>query len=497
MKICFICPILDCQPVASVGIASLATQLKKSGHQVKLIVVNEELKYPLDLERIYRDCHKFSPDIIAFSSVNSQYEIVIQIADYFKDRTKIPIIYGGACPTVMPEKCISSKSIDFVCVGEGEEALLELLDRYGKGHNCLNIRNIWAKQDGKIIRNQVRPLAELNSFYPLDFSVFEGMEQILKHRDGWFDYSFIRGCPFRCSHCQSAHMRDIYNKDYPVRYVSIDTAIENLLGILKTYKNIELFNFNDDTFNLNKKYLLEFCDKYKNNIFKKHKIAFNVLCRVDLFDEEVCKKLREAGVRIVKFGVESGSYRIRKQILKRNITDESAIKAFKICGKYGVETWAFNMIGLPTETKEDLYKTFKLNGILKPDNFWLSIYYPIEKTSLYEFCAKNKLIEYDMLKKLKNYRTDSPIVSKHFKQGEIQLIYKIASWIINSYAFPKHKGEFHYLINEVFALWKNGVDSAIIDEFINDNNNRLDKSLVAPYYSQKFKHIAIKIKNNE
>lgn len=494
MKVFLICPILDCQPVASVGVASLATYLKRAGHEIKLLIVNEGLGFPLDLERIWKECSKFSPHITAFSSVNSQYETVIKIADYLKTKSKTPIIYGGACPTVMPQECLSNESVDFVCVGEGEEAFAELLNKYENGEDCRNIQSIWAKRDGQVIKNPIRPLGELNSFYPLDFSVYEEMEEILKHRDGWFDYSLIRGCPYQCAHCQSPYIQDIYGKNRSIRYASIDTVIENLREILRIYKGIEFFNFNDDTFNLDKKYLFEFCRKYKENIFKKYKVRFNILARVDLFDEEICGNLKEAGVRMVKFGLESGNSRIRKQILKRNISDETTIKAFKICDKYEVETWAFNMIGLPTETKEELYQTFELNAVIKPDNFWLSIYYPIEKTGLYNFCAENDLIKYDMIRGLKNYRTNSPIVSKHFEEGEIQLIYKIAGWIINSYAFPEHKEEFSRLIKEAFELKRRKVGGSVMDKFIGDNNRRLDKSLKPPYYKQKFKHIAIKVK---
>ncbi|MDD5005694.1 MAG: radical SAM protein [Candidatus Omnitrophica bacterium] len=497
MRILLIYPILDCQPVAPVGIASLATQLNKAGHKVKLIIINNELGYPLDPKRIYRDLCKFSADIIAFSSVNSQYEVVIKIADYLRSKINIPVIYGGPCPTVMPEKCLRNKSIDFVCVGEGEEAFIEFLDKYKNGKNYFDIPNIWFKQNGKMIKNPVRPPMDIKNLYPIDFSVFEEMKKILKCRDGWFDYSLIRGCPFNCSHCQSAYIHKIYKNKYYVRHAPIDIVIDNLKEIIAKYKgSIDFFNFNDDTFNLNKKYLSEFCDKYKKYIFKKHGIKFNVLCRVDLFDEETCKKLKEAGVRIVKFGVESGSPRIRKQILNRNIKDKTIINAFRICDKYKVETWAFNMIGLPTETRKNLYSTFKLNSIIKPDNFWLSIYYPIEKTELYEFCSRNKLIKYNMLKELRNYRTDSPIVSKHFEKGEIQTIYKIAGWILNLYAFPRHKDKFGKLIKKVFNLKKDGAKNESMDKFINDSNKKLDKSLNTPYYNQRFKHIAIKITNN-
>jgi len=493
MKVLFINPILDCQPVANVGIASLATHLKKSGHQAKLLIVNDEMGYPLDMGRIYVDCLEYSPDVIGFSSVNSQYEVIVEIADFLKKKLAIPTIYGGPCPTVMPEQCIENESIDFVCVGEGEEALVEFLEKYEKGSNCLEILNIWGKENGNVIKNPVRPLSSLDTYYPLDFGIYENMEEILEFRNGWFDYSLIRGCPYNCAHCQSAYIHAAYGRHFRVRYATIEKTIENLEDLINTYKNIRYFNFNDDTFNVNKKYLVEFCDGYKENIFDKYDIAFNVLARVDLFDEEICRSLKEAGVRIIKFGVESGSQRVRKKVLNRKITDESIIKAFQVCDEYGVETWAFNMIGLPTETREEMYDTFKLNAILKPDNFWLSIFYPIEKTDLHDFCVENKLIDYDMLKRLKNYRTDSPLLSNCFEEGEIALIYKMAAWVLNSYSFPEHKGKFDRLIKRAFELKRQGVRGSEIDAFIEENNKWIDENLTPPYYSQRFKHIAIKI----
>jgi len=218
-----------------------------------------------------------------------------------------------------------------------------------------------------------------------------------------------------------------------------------------------------------------------------------VLSRVDTFDETICKDLKEAGVGIIKFGVETGSLRIRKKILNRNIQDKAIIKAFKICKQYKIESWAFNMVGLPTETKKELYKTFELNGKIKPDNFWLSIYYPIEKTHLGDYCFANKLVDTAIFGNLKDYRTESPIISRYFKNGEIGLVYKVAAWILNYYAYPKHKEIFRKLIAKVFRLRKEGASQAEIENFITTQNTYLYGELIPPYYAQKFKHIALKI----
>lgn len=493
MTVLFIIPILDCQPVATVGIASLATHLRRSGHQARLLIVNEELGHPLDLDGIHRDVLAYSPDLIGFSSVNSQYEVVIQIADYLRERTDIPSIYGGPCPTVMAEKCIRNASIDYVCVGEGEEALVEFLDRYEEGGDISHIPNIWAKENGSIVQNPVRPLGRLDAFYPLDFSIYEEMERILEFRNGWFDYSLIRGCPYNCAHCQSAYLHALYGRKFRVRYAPIERVVENLEDLLNAYRNIRYFNFNDDTFNVNKRYLVEFCRAYRERIYERHKVTFNVLSRVDLFDEEICRSLKKAGVRIIKFGVESGSRRVRRRVLNRKITDKAILEAFRICGRHGIETWAFNMIGLPTETREELDQTFRLNAELKPDNFWLSIFYPIEKTALYDFCVEKRLIDYDVLMRLRNYRTDSPLVSDRFEEGEIALIYRTAAWILNSYAYPRHRKTFRRLISRAHEMRRRGTPWGEIEQFIDRKNRWVDENLTPPFYSQRFRHIAIKI----
>jgi len=254
MRIVIIWPILNCEAVASVGLASIATQLEKSGHKVKIIIINKELGLPLDLEKIYSQCHLFSADIIGFSSVNSQYSVVIKIADFLKAKMNLPIVYGGPCPTITPEKCIENKSIDFVCVGEGEEALLELLKKISLRQDCSKIKNIWTKKSGHIVSNPTRPLTDLSILYPLNFSVFDNMSEILKRRNGWFDFSIMRGCPFNCSYCQNSFVHKLYGEKHGMRFAPIGKVIKNLADIIRKYKNIKYFNFNDDLFTINKRY---------------------------------------------------------------------------------------------------------------------------------------------------------------------------------------------------------------------------------------------------
>ena len=72
----------------------------------------------------------------------------------------MPVIAGGPHPTALPEYVLQNKNIDMICVGEGEEAFAELLDRMEKGLDIYDTKNIWFKKDGEIIKNDLRDLIQ-------------------------------------------------------------------------------------------------------------------------------------------------------------------------------------------------------------------------------------------------------------------------------------------------------------------------------------------------
>jgi len=175
-----------------------------------------------------------------------------------------------------------------------------------------------------------------------------------------------------------------------VRFRSVDNIFKEIKELIKKYGNyVKNIEFYDDTFTLDKKRINEFCKRYPKEIG----IPFNINARVDAVDLEIFKSLRKAGCVRVSIGIESGDPYIRNKILKRNMTDEQIITSFKDAKKVGLKTYAFNMVGIPFETKESIKKTIELNKKCQPDYVGVSIFNAFKGTEIYDICEKNNWLK--------------------------------------------------------------------------------------------------------
>ena len=139
MRLLFIYPNLNAQIGFNYGIAYMSGLLKTHGIETFLLNVNEQLGYPLDLDRIGRDVERIAPDLIGFSVLTNQYKYALDIAASLKARFDVPLVFGGIHPTMDPSGTLAEKVVDYICVGEGEEALLETCEK-GLPKGC----GIWA-----------------------------------------------------------------------------------------------------------------------------------------------------------------------------------------------------------------------------------------------------------------------------------------------------------------------------------------------------------------
>ena len=176
-----------------------------------------------------------------------------------------------------------------------------------------------------------------------------------------------RGCPFQCTFCSNP----VHGKI--VRFRSPENIIEELV-LLKREFGIRDVSFWDDTFTINIERTKQICELLVNENLN---LVWNCATRVDTVNLELLKIMKEAGCWQISFGVESGVDRLRRKINK-GISDEQIFKAFKNCRKVGIETKAFFMLGIPTETKEESHKTIEYAKRLNADfaQFALTTPYP-------------------------------------------------------------------------------------------------------------------------
>jgi radical SAM superfamily enzyme YgiQ (UPF0313 family) len=412
MKVLFIYPNLNAQVGFNYGVAFLSACLKEHGHTTALLDINEKLGFALDLERIRQEILAFAPDMIGFSVVTNQYRFAREIASDIKRYCPVPIVCGGIHPTMDPEAVLKEECFDYVCVGEGEQAVVDLADALCQDQSTAEIENIWSKANGGIIRNTVRPFVPLESLPPKDYGIFD-FQKMIDAKDGWVGIMSSRGCPFNCSYCFNHRLRELYRRDLGcsaselnyIRHHPVDTVIREIESLLSSYKNINMLIFDDDLFTLNKDYLREFCREYSARI----RMPFVCNAHVKAFDEEAAGYLKEAGCRIVKFGLESGSERVRREILNRRMSNDDIREAFRIAEQFGFHTSAFVIIGFPHETISEVYETIDLLADIKPGRFRWSIFFPYINTRAYDIARDGGFIDFEKLENLTNFTDESAL----------------------------------------------------------------------------------------
>ena len=142
--------------------------------------------------------------------------------------------------------------------------------------------------------------------------------------------------------------------------------------------------FTDSTFNSNKKWFLEFCEKYKEKI----DMPWSCNLRAELVDERQAEAMKSSGIDSVRFGVESGDEDIRYNILnKGKVSDEKIIHCANLLRKYKIPYQTYNMFGLPTETYEQAWKTIKMNQKNKTSCYYNECFIFIPKSEINQFCT--------------------------------------------------------------------------------------------------------------
>lgn len=358
--------------LASVGPAYIAAYIRQHGHEATMLRVRPEQAASDIMGIIERQ----TPDILGFSLATRQWNRAAHMAQEIREQIDIPIIAGGLHPTFTPESVLQSEGFDCICLGEGEAAVRELLshlENSGKISDC-RIANIWVKG---ACRPQIRPPVQ-----SLDRMPFMARD-LLGEQHGVFHVTTQRGCPFPCTFCAASAIDDLYENERYQRRRSIENVVKELRQ-LKQENPLNYIIFLDDTFTVGKSRIKNFCRVYGKQIG----VGFSINARVETVDREMLETLAEAGCKHVIYGVESGSMRIRRDILNRPVENRRIKDVFKWTKKAGIMVTANYMMGLPGETPDDIEETIALNDELAPDDFGYSVFYPYPGIRLFDLCRQ-------------------------------------------------------------------------------------------------------------
>ncbi len=311
------------------------------------------------------------PDVVAFTSYSVTHRWALQVARELKRYVKTPIVFGGPHVSAAPERAIREPSIDAIVEGEGENALLELLecterDRFGR----TDIRNCTFRDNGSIVRNRVRGL--LHDLDQIPWADKQGFYETVPAFEHEFYVISRRGCPFRCSFCEFSTFSKTYPGERPVRRRSVP----HLIGELKHWKQrgrIRKVFFWDAIFTLDTKWMIEFADAYRREIG----IPFECYTHPQTMNREMAQLLAEAGCIMVRVGVQSVNSDTLAAVGRKGDLDK-IVQTLDVLAEYNLPYSVDHIIGLPGEGAAEQLDALKFYLKVKPKRIlahWMT-YFP-------------------------------------------------------------------------------------------------------------------------
>jgi len=412
MKILLIYPNVTNQRFIQLGIAYLSSALKQKKHEVELF----DTTFGYNKQELKNRVEEFGPGLIGFSARSTDFEFAVDIAKEIKKNFGIPIVFGGSHATIVPDEVIARAPIDMVCVGEAEEAFVELASKMSSGKKFKDTKNFWFKEGNKVVKNPVRRLTEnLDSLPFPDRKLFDK-----RHLESESGMIFItgRGCPFKCSYCINHKLHEIYKDCSPfVRFRSVENVIQEIKKVRKELDFNSIY-FGDETFTIGKERIKKLCTALKEQV----NLPFSIMTRAETLDREILTYLKMANCSSIAIGIETGNEKMRFDVLNRKLKNETIIKAFKLAKEFGIYTYSFNMLGLPFETKETIMETIELNRLTQPSSLQATIFAPFKGTKLRELCVqKNWLRE----EPKSDYYTESFLEMDSISRVEIEAFQKM------------------------------------------------------------------------
>lgn len=360
----------------------------------------------------------FKPDVIGVSITEETSHAGFHYADLCKQfSSNTPIIMGGVFCMTRPDVVMNQKSVDMVCVAEGEHAVQVLMDKVSKNEKLLEIPNVWIKgSDGNIIKNSVCEPIDLNDLPYLNISLLDDNHLYSPFAGHVYKMSYVesqRGCPRKCTYCCNQIFLNLYS-EHRTRYLrkkTIPRFIDELVWLKETYE-LNFFQFLDDDFLFRPiEDIREFSKLYKERVC----LPFWIQAEAWNCTDEKIRLIREAGCISISIGIETGNDHILKNVMKRKTPREKTIEAFKIMHKYDIRTSANVIIGMPDESRETIFDTIELVRECEPKSLNSNIFVPYFGTELREYSVENNYLPADYHRHLSEAQhaiLDLPDISK-------------------------------------------------------------------------------------
>lgn len=393
MRVVLISPYPD---ITSFGLRSLSAWLRQHGIQTRCLFLPDRFgdevaaqpeRYPpqvlQDVVELCRDA-----DLVGVTLMTNYFDNALQLTAALREGSAVPVVWGGVHATIRPEECL--RHADYVCIGDGEETLLELAQTLERGEDPSMIQGLWGKFSDREFRNAVRPLpASLDAYPPPDWTGHEhfilAADRVIPMTDvivqqhlasgtvsamlGKIGYQTMtgRGCPHRCSYCINDAVKKLYGARNYLRWRSTSHVMDELESIIRQFPFIGFIWISDDAFfGRPMQDIQEFCGEYKRRIG----LPFTCLASPLTMREDKLTALVDAGLVYLQMGVQSGSPHIQELFNRARMNNDKLLEAMHVINKFRDRllppSYDF-ILDAPWETDEDRRASLELiSRIPKP-----------------------------------------------------------------------------------------------------------------------------------
>lgn len=363
--------------------------LEKEGFEVKLV---DASAHDLSIDDVVKIASEFDPQMIVVDTSTPSINSDVKVASRLKNVTKAFVVLVGTHVSALPEETLElDDNIDAVTTHEYDYTLVELAKCIEHKKDLRNVKGIvFRSTDGKILRNENRPMIENLDKLPFVSEVYKKYLNIKDYFYSSASYPMVmiitgRGCPFKCFWCNWPQV--FHGGKYRLR--SAENVVEEFEYIVKNLPEVKEIGIEDDTLTADIERVRKICKMLiEKGINKKVRWYANV--RVNL-DFDTMKLMKDAGCRLLIPGYESGVQELLNNS-RKGITLEQSRQFAKNAKKAGLMVHGCFILGLPGETKETVRQTINFAKELDPDDaqFFPLIVYP--GTAAYEWAQKNKYL---------------------------------------------------------------------------------------------------------
>lgn len=371
-KIVFFFPAFSSQEAtAPLGILAVATPLLRAGYEVRIIDSTITPRFQQRTIEELKDALCLAVSLVTGPMIRETVQIAQAAKALYPDK---PVILGGWHPSLLPDQTLAAPYVDIVVKGQGEDAMLEIVERIAAGESMAGVAGVGYKEDGRLVFNAPRELRPIRELPPKAYHLadFDAYERVCGRR--WAMYTSSLACPYNCGYCTNDA---VYGRKWNA--LEAGQVVEETTDLVSRY-NLSLLWVVDDNFLVDRERAVAIAEGLVRRGVKfdwSIQASTNLVTRLTV---EELKLLRRAGLSQVAQGADAGSEKVMRLMSKNFQKLETVYAAAEKLTQAGIRP-SFNIIfGYPGE--EDADRRASIRMIMDicrrypGAEFWTNIFTP-------------------------------------------------------------------------------------------------------------------------